>query len=167
MATNEEFEKQKLIYEKVSEKHNFFLSWRQNLFAGYFAVLAALFYSCFQLHTSLNLSINGYSPYAALAISFISLLFLILEERNRILYQEIQKVGKAIEEKFNLALSYKDDTNTDINIGGLYSILEDSHKGESKSKFGKFFSALFTHTWAMRILYVGGTLSGVLLWRHL
>src|SRR5574343_830015 len=138
-----DFEKLKLVYEKVSEQHRFYLAWRQYLLAGYFAVLAALFYAVFQLYNFNNDFVRYYSVNIAIVIPFVSLFFMWLDDRNRILYQKTQKVGAAIEKKLDLDLEYNDQK-----LFGLFDSLDNSYKS------GKgFISHMKTHTWTIRIFF--------------
>lgn len=88
----------RLVYDRCCELHRFFLTWRHQLLAGYFAILAALavafnwFYAC-----------DKTKPWAgviwilgALATIFIWL----LEGRNRELYRTCQNVASGIEEQW-------------------------------------------------------------------
>lgn len=157
-----EFDKLKMIYEKAAEYHRYFLSWRQFLLAGYFAVNGTLFYACFQLYTNKDCSIKEYSVWIALSISVISFLFLVLEERNRKLYQACTKIGAAIETQLDLKLEYDGQ-----DYSGLFCKLDKSYQNKNKKGLVRTVLSLFTHTWVIRILYVLGIIIGICLMFHI
>lgn len=98
MTTQEfNFEKMKMVYDKVADHHRYYLSWRQYLLAGSFAVFAALSYSSYLLFEK-----GGYNVLFSAGIlvvnGAISILFLLLDKRNRDLYRVCQRVGSKIEQ---------------------------------------------------------------------
>jgi hypothetical protein len=152
-----ELKKLQMIYDKVAEHHRYYLSWRQYLLGGYFAVIATLFYACFQLFTNTNCIVKSYSIYTAISISVISFIFWWLDERNRKLYQNCQKVGAAIESKLDIELEYNGEK-----LSGLYFDLDKSYQYNHKKKWIRILlSEVMTHTWAIRILYILGFIIGI------
>lgn len=148
--------KLQMIYDKVGEHHRYYLSWRQYLLGGYFAVIATLFYACFQLFTNTDYIVKSYSIYTAISISIVSFIFWWLDERNRKLYQNCQKVGAAIERKLNVGLKYNGEK-----LSGLYFDLDKSYKYNKNKWIRILFSEVMTHTWAIRILYILGFIIGI------
>ena len=92
-------EKIKMIYDKVAEHHRYFLSlsWRHFLFAGSIAVFSALFYSSYLLFEKGGIN-TIYAIIILLVNGSLSLIFVSLDKRNRVLYRTCQKVGGNIEE---------------------------------------------------------------------
>ncbi len=101
MENENGFTKLKLLYEENGSQFRFYLTWRQLLLAGYFAVIAAL-----ALGTKWALE----RPEPHLIFLFpligagVSILFWALDYRNRELYGHSSAVGRAIEE----VLGYKE-----------------------------------------------------------
>lgn len=151
--TVSDFEKLKLIYEKVSEQHRFYIAWRQYLLAGYFAVIAALLYTVFHLFSLRDEFVRYYSVNVAAVIPIVSLFFMWLDNRNRILYQNTQRVGAAIEKELNLKLEYNGKK-----VYGLYYDLDKSYLTGNG-----FISRLNTHTWAIRIFLGICSVAGIFL----
>jgi hypothetical membrane protein len=82
------------IYEENGRTFRHFLSWRRLMFAGYFAVLAGI-----------NLALDGSTrsdilfPAAGLLISVV---FLLLDLRNRALIGILSEAGENLERELNL-----------------------------------------------------------------
>ncbi len=93
----------KLLYEENATQFRFFLTWRQLLLAGYFAVLAALALG-FEWAVTTAPALTFACP---LAGACASVLFWVLDYRNRELYYHASDVGTAIEtEMGNPQLGY-------------------------------------------------------------
>ncbi len=84
-----------VMYEENARMLRFFLTWRQIMFSGYFAIIAALAI-CFKwglihcCHYSILFPTLGF---------FISIAFFLFDLRNRDLFMHTTNVGKNIEEK--------------------------------------------------------------------
>jgi hypothetical protein len=86
-------------YREIGENYRYFLAWRERLFAGYLAVLAALalaFVSAGQLPQAgaATLPMRVVMPLIAILISWI---FWMLEFRNRDLFHCCQNAGRLVE----------------------------------------------------------------------
>jgi hypothetical protein len=93
--TDSKFEGLKLLYERNSDQFKYFLTWRQLMLAGYFAIIAALalgFKWALGDHTEALFAF----PFAG---AWISVLFWALDRRNRELYTMVSQVGAGLEEK--------------------------------------------------------------------
>ncbi len=100
MKPTPHFDQLKLIYEENANQFPFFLTWRQVLLVGYFAILAALALG-FEWAVIHAPDLAFACP---LAGSFVSALFWALDFRNRELYEHASDVGAMIE----AALGYAD-----------------------------------------------------------
>ncbi len=94
MTPTPEFDKLKLLYEENATQFRFFLTWRQLLVAGYFAVLAALALG-FEWAVTNAPDLTFACP---LAGAFASVFFWFLDHRNRELYNHASDTGARIEE---------------------------------------------------------------------
>jgi len=93
--TDIKFEGLKLLYERNSDQFKYFLTWRQLMLAGYFAIIAALalgFKWALGDHTEALFAF----PFAG---AWVSVLFWALDRRNRELYTMVSRVGAGLEEK--------------------------------------------------------------------
>ncbi len=83
------------VYTEVGMNYRYFLTWRHRLFAGYFALLAALGIAL----SWLAKEAPGWSwtPFAIALV--VSLLFWALEIRNRSIYRNIYDSGAACEKE--------------------------------------------------------------------
>jgi hypothetical protein len=126
----------RIVYDKVAEHHKYYLSWRHYLLAGYFVVIAFLFYASFYL-------IENRQPYAKFAflipivISIVSRFFLLMDKRNMDLYHVCQNVGKRVEKKLFKLSEKKIKRNH-----GLFNVLSSSYRTSG-----------FTHTQLIGYLY--------------
>ncbi len=122
---DQEFESLKMVYENAAEQHRYFISWRQFLLAGYFAIIGILFYSAYTIFGKSEFY-QKFTFVIILCISVISKFFLFLERRNKKLYQECQNVSSKIEEKlFNGEVS---------NFGLFYNLVKSSKKKDNNDK---------------------------------
>ncbi|POY38981.1 hypothetical protein C3K47_00320 [Solitalea longa] len=137
------FEKLKLIYENASMQMKFYMSWRQNLLAGYFAVDAGLFYALYKIQEDVNFRV--YSDKIGYAIAVISCIFFLLDYRNKLLFQKCLEVGAAIENKINETIIINKDE-----YYGVYDCLNRLPEGEN-----------ITHTFIVTILYGLGGFTGL------
>ena len=97
-SSNGELEKLKLLYEKNAEQFKFFLTWRQLMLAGYFAIVAAL---SLAFKWALENQVLALFVFP-LAGAWVSFLFWALDNRNRELYKLASDVGNKIEERMGL-----------------------------------------------------------------
>ncbi len=88
------FDQLKLLYEENATQFRFFLTWRQVLLAGYFAIIAALALG-FEWAVLHSPDLTFACP---LAGACASILFWALDFRNRELYEHASDVGAMIEE---------------------------------------------------------------------
>ena len=95
---NSDFEKLKLLYEENAAQFRYFLTWRQVLLAGYFAIIVALAIG-FNWAIERPAFVLFIFPLAGAALS---VLFWALDLRNRELYQLTSKVGAKLEEQLGL-----------------------------------------------------------------
>ncbi|MEQ9008669.1 MAG: hypothetical protein RJQ00_13070 [Vicingaceae bacterium] len=155
-----DFEKLKLVYDKVAEHHKYYLSWRRYLLTGYFTVVAALSYSSYTLF-------NSEYSYWTFAITFfiglISLLIYFLDKRNQGLYHISQRVGSNIEQElFKHYLtndkSYLDATtwNEDGKKDGkgLFFTLDNSHKNSVPTHSTIIYTLYLTTTFLAFVITV-------------
>ncbi len=103
MATQIKSDDLKALYEQSTTQFRFFLTWRELLIAGYFATFSAL---CVSFGWSLR-----HIPRYACAIPFLgaalSIVFYLLDRRNRTLYTIASKASLEIEKKIgNLKFGY-------------------------------------------------------------
>lgn len=138
-----EFEKQKIVYDKASELHRYYLSWRQFLFAGFIAITGLIIFKCCDMSNQLNIAI------LLSIVSIISLIFYLLDKRNCELYHICQKVESKIED--NWFGREKKEKETKGNIK-LYKRLDLSYQ-EDKQETNT--SHRITHTLIIKFLYVG------------
>ena len=139
-----EFEKQKIVYDKASELHRYYLSWRQFLFAGFIAVIGLIIFKCCEVS-------NFIISILLFIASILSLVFYFLDKRNSELYHICQKVESRIEDNwFDLDLK-NDEKETKGNIK-LYKRLDLSHKENKKTKND---SKEITHTFIIHFIYIG------------
>lgn len=91
-----ETDKLKMIYEKALEKHNFYLTWRQLLLGGYMIILYNLSSQILVFYSEAKLLETALLLFT---ISAFSLIFLLLDIRNKFLYQICRDVARNIEQK--------------------------------------------------------------------
>jgi hypothetical protein len=92
-----EFERLKLLYEENAAQFRYFLTWRQLLLGGYFATVAALALG-FKWALTEQAILLFLFP---LTGAGLSVLFWMLEVRNRELYQLTSEVGSQLEEQLD------------------------------------------------------------------
>ena len=142
--TEQLFEKQKNVYEKASELHRYYLSWRQFLFAGFIAVIGLIIFKCCDMSNYLIIAI------LMLIASIVSLVFYFLDKRNSELYHICQIVESKIEDSwFGLEDGEK---GTEGNMK-LYKRLDLSHQEHKQNT--KSVSKEITHTLIIKLLYIG------------
>lgn len=95
---NEEFKDLRLLYEENARMLRFFLTWRQLMFSGYFAVLAALAL-CFKWALT---STPDYASVFPIIGAIIGISFSLFDYRNRDMYNHVREVGRKIEERMSL-----------------------------------------------------------------
>jgi hypothetical protein len=98
MSANNDLEKLKLLYEENATQYRFFLTWRQLLLAGYFAIVAALsiaFKWCLA-------DAHAYVSVCPFVGVWVSAIFWALDRRNLQLYRLAGDVGSALEEKLGI-----------------------------------------------------------------
>ena len=157
-----DFEKLKLIYNQIPDNYRYFLSWIRYLLAGYFAVVAALFYAAFTLFDK-GIPHDKWTFAITLSIGFTSLLFLLLDKRNRDLYHICQRVGSRIEKEL---FSDKDLDPYSKDNKGLFFTLDKSHKNSSKLTHSKLIDILCITTMILTFvmtvyLFVSKTLPAI------
>lgn len=84
----------KLLYETNAEQFRYFLTWRQLMLAGYFATVAALALAWWAVKENPVLL-----PAPPLVGGVVSLVFWVLEQRNKELIKLTSDVGANLEEK--------------------------------------------------------------------
>jgi len=94
MKSKPDFERLQMLYEENATQFRFFLTWRQVLLAGYFAVIAALALG-FEWAVTRAPDLTFACP---LAGACVSVLFWALDYRNRELYHHASVVGAGLEE---------------------------------------------------------------------
>ena len=133
----EELEKLKMVYDKVAEQHQYYLSWRQFLLAGYFAIMGVIFYSTYTVVNDNN-RFSNWSFAIMLCGSMLSLFFLFLDKRNRDLYHVCQRVGSKIEQTLFSDLDEKSKDNK-----GLFFTLDKSYKNSSNPSHSDLIDTLY------------------------
>jgi len=98
MSEND-FERLKLLYEEMGHMFRFYLTWRQLLLAGYFAIVAALAIG-YRWTLQNAPEISFVCPFGGAAIS---VLFWALDYRNRQLYNFTGTVGSELEKKLGFS----------------------------------------------------------------
>lgn len=144
----QKFKKLKLLYNKVAEHHKYFLSWRQILLAGYFALVGVIFYSMYFLidkNNQLEIDKNNASDFIIAAICgavifLMSKLFIQLDKRNSELYQICQNVGANIEKKI-----LKNKKSKTRNIS-MFLLLSESHKITNYKTHSKVVEIIYNCT---------------------
>ena len=138
-----DFEKQKIVYEKASELHRYYLSWRQFLFAGFVAVTGLIIFKCCDTTNHVIIAI------LLSIISIVSLVFYFLDKRNCELYHICQKVESKIEDNW-----FELETNEEKTTGSikLYKRLDLSYQEDEQRSTA---SQKITHTFIIKSLYVG------------
>jgi len=111
------FEARKLVYGNASELHRYFLSWRHQLFAGYLAVLAALAIA-FNWAYNLQHHPRAWIGIVSIMAIALSVLFWLLEFRNRQLYRSSQNIARNLEQQMGVA-----QEELQIKNGGVYDEL--------------------------------------------
>ena len=104
--TELQFEARQMVYTTAAELHRYFLSWRNQLLAGYFAVVAAIAVAYHWAYTQPHHSVAWILIVGCFAFA-ITLFFFLLEMRNRQLYRECQNVEQDIELTLKLAPTQK------------------------------------------------------------
>jgi|GEM_PF-5773335 len=92
-----DFEKMKLVYEKTAEHHKYYLSWRQFILSGFFAVISVLLLCMYYTYLSPSLFLKCLTPFVALTLVLAVVFFENLENRNKELYQSCQRTATVIE----------------------------------------------------------------------
>ena len=140
-----EFEKQKIVYEKASELHRYYLSWRQFLFAGFIAVIGLIIFKCCDMVSDkLIIAILLFIS------AIVSIVFYYLDKRNSRLYHICQKVESRVEDEWFGTIKDEQTTNSTFK---LYKSLDSSHKEKIHKK--KNESKEITHTVIIKWLYIG------------
>ena len=86
----------RLLYEETGAMFRFFLTWRQLLLGGYFAILAALALG-FDWALTNHAGMSCAFPFLGFGLS---VLFWALDSRNRELYRNAAEVGRSLESRF-------------------------------------------------------------------
>lgn len=130
-----DFEKLKLVYDKVAENHRYYLSWRRYILAGAFAVCYALYYSSYIMFEK-----GGHHLLLAASLlcvnGLICRFFFLLEKRNTALYHVCQRVGSRIEQvlfshskadspEYKNAFSLSEESKDNV---ALFFTLDNSYK---------------------------------------
>ena len=145
-----EFEKQKIVYEKASELHRYYLSWRQFLFAGFIAAIGLIVFNCCDLNSPLIISILLFLA------SIISFIFYLLDGRNSTLYHICQKVESNLEDCW-----FQHENEESNNSIKLYKRLDLSHFGKTKETAAS--SKEISHTKIIQSLYLGCSITSLIL----
>lgn len=140
------FEKQKIVYEKASELHRYYLSWRQFLFAGFIAVIGLIVFKCCDI-----LSDKLIIAILLLVSTIVSIVFYFLDKRNARLYHICQEVESRVEDEWFGTM--KDEQTTSSSFK-LYKNLDSSHKEKIHNR-KKNDSNEITHTIILEWLYIG------------
>ncbi len=123
------------FYEELGQNYRYFLGWRERLFAGYITVLAGL---------GLGFAMSGRTSFEIgllVAAILVSVVFLILDQRTRDLFQQCQLVGRDLEKLSNTL--------------GVYTALQ---------SLVRPVGSLTTHSLAVKLLVggvVGGSITGL------
>jgi hypothetical protein len=99
MASKHDVDKLQLLYGENAIQFRFFLTWRQVLLAGYFAIIAALALG-FEWAVTRAPDLTFACP---LAGAFVSVFFWALDFRDMQLYRHASLVGATIEEAMGRA----------------------------------------------------------------
>ncbi len=86
------------LYVELGKNFRHFLAWRRFLFAGYFAIIAGII-SAFDWGTKSTSYLN---PFLLLVAIVITLLFWVLDVRNRQLIRNVSDAGVNLEKKLGL-----------------------------------------------------------------
>jgi hypothetical protein len=116
----------KALYEENGTVFRFYLTWRHQLLAGYFAVLAAV---TLGIQWSL-IHAPGTTAVAPFVGAALSALFWALDHRNRMLYRDASKTGVELESRLGFA--------------------ETGYYGRYKEPKG-----LIRHTFMLALFYIG------------
>lgn len=127
------FEFLKLVYEKSSEQFRFYLLWRQLLFNAYFVILSALVVAGYTLYYNVNTNVKFLTYSIPVAILLISILFGLIDNRIKDLFESTLQTAKASEAELNKMLKIE-------NENGLFTGLDAT-------------DSIATHTWLLRLLY--------------
>ena len=85
----------KVLYEETGKMMRFYLTWRQLMLAGFFAIIAALSLG-FKWSIKEAQYLSFIFPFTGVAVG---LLFWALDRRNRQLYQHTAEAGRELEKK--------------------------------------------------------------------
>ena len=113
----------RLVYQTSCELHKFFLSWRHQLLAGYLATVAGLGIAFGWTYVSAN-NARGLASIVCLLGLFLTIIFWLLEHRNRSLYRTCQNVASDIEFRFGFHLEAKSTKEM-----GVFTALIQTSKG--------------------------------------
>jgi hypothetical protein len=120
----DEFEKLKMVYERAAEHHKYYLSWRQFILSGFFAVISVLLLCIYNGYTSPSLFVKCITPLIALVIVLSATFYESLDLRNKELYQSCQRTATVIEfQLFGKQLDW-----TFLSTKGLFFDLNKSFK---------------------------------------
>jgi hypothetical protein len=157
------FEKLKMIYEVNAGHHRYYLSWRHYLLAGSFAVFASLFFSSYTLFEKGGNNNIIFSGILLLINGLVSMVFLFLDNRNRVLYRVCQHVGAKIEEVLLTKKSFEDtypftlDPRSKDNVGVLFTLQNSiKHEKEPPEKWG-------SHSYILNLYYRGVAIASILI----
>ena len=123
---------EKDVYNQLSENYRYFLSWRQKILAGYFAILAALALGFSWVFKSMPLE-AFIVPFAA---AFMTWILKMLDKRNRDAYQDVIKAGGELESKINLT---KEDGGAYIKLQSNYDRTDMTHSKVIDIMFNSLF----------------------------
>lgn len=96
MNDQQKIEDLKAMYSQVLNHHKFYLTWRQLLFGGYLIVLNTLLSDIPSLQGEKGVS--SQIAYILFAVSFLSVIFLLIDRRNKFLFDSCGRVAQNIEQ---------------------------------------------------------------------
>ena len=137
--TNLESERQKILkdlYLEVGTNFRHFLTWRQLLFAGYFPVIGGLS-ALFEWKTSNSSADGKYIILLCIAI-IVTIVFWLLDSRNRQLIRNVSDAGEKIEKE--------------LGVQGSYSIYKEEEHSLTHSGILKLFYSLAIIAYSISLL---------------
>lgn len=92
------------LYTEAGQQARYYLSWREKLLGGYFAVMAALAFAFGKMWLTSFRSVAFLVPLLA---AILSVLFWLLDRRNRTLYEACITAGAQLEKDSHLHGPYR------------------------------------------------------------
>lgn len=95
MNNQQDIENWKFMYSQILDHHKYYLTWRQLLFGGYLLILYTLLNDIPSLYKEGDVYQIAYILFA---VTFLSLVFLLIDRRNYFLFHSCGKIAKKIEQ---------------------------------------------------------------------